>query len=158
MKTLFPPLIKRIERCYSVFKIILQLHGGGGKGKGGGGGGGSSTSGYTNIDIDTEKTTDPFSSAESRKNYNDYLQQTQKNYGNVMKYQPEVLKGLQQANNFISQSLNKGKMGDDSYFKQAWGQAQGIDQSNMRKLNSQSYNPNDNTDWVKANDLIDSNA
>lgn len=75
-----------------------------------------------------------------------------------MKYQPEMLKGLQQANNFISQSLKKGKLGDDSYFKKAWGQAQGIDQSNLRKLNSQSYNPNDNADWVKANDLIDSNA
>jgi len=46
-----------------VFRIILQLHGGGG---GKGGGGGSSTSGYTNMDIDTTKTTNPFTSDESK--------------------------------------------------------------------------------------------
>lgn len=34
----------------------------------------------------------------------------------------------------------------------------GIDQSNLNKLNTQSFNPNDNADWVKANDDIDKNA
>ena len=69
-----------------------------------------------------------------------------------------MMKGVQDANNYISQYMKKGKLGDDSYFKQAWGQAQGIDQSNLNKLNTQSYNPNDNVDWVKANDAIDKNA
>ena len=69
-----------------------------------------------------------------------------------------MMKSLQNANNLISQYTKQGKIGDDSYFKQAWGQAQGIDQSNLNKLNTQSYNPNDNADWVKANDAIDKNA
>ena len=66
----------------------MQLHGGGGKGKGGGGGGGSSSSGYTNIDTDTKKTTDPFSSVQSRKNYNDYIGATKQGYQNALSYQP----------------------------------------------------------------------
>ena len=68
------------------------------------------------------------------------------------------MNSLKDVNNYLSQAMKKGKMGDDSYFKQAWGQAQGIDQSNLNKLNTQSYNPNDNADWVKANDTIDKNA
>ena len=110
-----------------MFKIILQLHGGGGKGKGGGGGGGSSSSGYTNIDTDTTKTTNPFSSDESRANYNKFNQAAQQNYQTALGYQPEMLNSLRNANNLISQYTKQGKIGDDSYFKQAWGQAQGID-------------------------------
>jgi len=47
---------------------------------GGKGGGGSQQSGYTNIDIDTEKTTNPFSSEESRKNYNAYVNASKAGY------------------------------------------------------------------------------
>ena len=57
-----------------------------------------------------------------------------------------------------SKYMSGQSLGDDSYFKQAWGQAQGIDQSNLQKLNSMSLNPNDNADWVKAMEDIDANA
>lgn len=125
---------------------------------GGKGGGGSQQSGYTNIDIDTEKTTNPFSSEESRKNYNAYVNASKAGYQNALNYQPEILKGVQGLNNQIAQYQKKGGVGDTSYFKQAWNQAQGIDQKNLNKLNTQSWNPNDNADWVKANDQIDANA
>ena len=80
--------------------------------------------------------------------YNSYLNTAQNNYGDT-----------QNLVNQLYQNYTAGKsLGDDSYFKQAWGQAQGIDQSNMNKINSMSINPNDNEDWVKANDAIDANA
>ena len=136
-----------------MFNIILQLHGGGG-----GKGGGQKSSGYTNLDIDTTKTTDPFSSEQSRKNYNEFSNAAKQNYQTALGYQPEMLNSVRRANDAISKYANNGKIGDDSYFKQGWNGAMGIDQSNLNKINTQSWNPNDNADWVKANDDIDKNA
>ena len=110
------------------------------------------------MDIDTTKTTNPFTSDESKQNYNAYNKAAQQGYQTALGYQPEMLKSLQNVNNLISQYTKQGKIGDDSYFKQGWSGATGIDQSNLNKLNSSSYNPNDNADWVKANDDIDKNA
>ena len=64
--------------------------------------------------------------------------------------------------NTLADSLYKdyraGKtIGDDSYFKQAWNQWQGLNTDNLNKLNLQSYNPNEMPDWVKANDDIEAN-
>lgn len=54
---------------------------------------------------------------------------------------------------------NSGKSyGNDSWFKQGWEQWNGLDTNNLQKLNSGSYNPNDNADWVSANNDIDANA
>jgi len=69
-----------------------------------------------------------------------------------------MLDSINNLNNTISQYQKKGGVGDTSYFKQAWGQAQGIDQGNLNKLNTQSFDPNDNSSWVKAMDDIDKNA
>lgn len=69
-----------------------------------------------------------------------------------------MLDSINNLNNTISQYQKKGGVGDTSYFKQAWGQAQGIDQGNLNKLNTQSFDPNDNSAWVKAMDDIDKNA
>lgn len=123
----------------------------------GGDGGSKTTSGYTNIDKDTTQTTDNFSTEQSRKQFNDYLKAAQQGYQNVLSAQPKILEGINGLNDSIAQYKQKGGF-DDSYFKQAWGQAQGIDQSNMKKLNAQSFDPNDNQAWVKANDTIDQNA
>ena len=61
--------------------------------------------------------------------------------------------------NSLYRDYKAGKtLGDDSYFKQAWNQWQGLNTDNLNKLNLQSYNPNDNADWVSANDAIDANA
>ena len=65
--------------------------------------------------------------------------------------------------NDLADSLYKdyqsGKsIGDDQYFKQGWNQWQGLDTNNLQKINSGSYNPNDNADWVSANNDIDANA
>ena len=44
-------------------------------------------------------------------------------------------------NNTLANYQKQGNIGDTTYFKQAWGQAQGIDQSNLKKMNSQDLNP-----------------
>ena len=108
---------------------------------GGKGGGGSESSGYTNIDIDTTKNSNPFSSEESRKNYVDYMNAAKGGYEKVLNYEPEMLKGIQGLDDSLAQYQKQGGVGDTSYFKQAWGQAQGIDQSNLNKMNSQSLDP-----------------
>lgn len=68
-----------------------------------------------------------------------------------------MLNSINGVNNTIKQ-YQKNKEGDASYFKNAWNQAQGIDQSNLNKLNTQSFDPNDNSAWVKAMNDIDENA
>lgn len=110
------------------------------------------------MDIDRESTTNNFSSDQSRKQFNDYYGATKNNFQNVQSLQPQMLDSINNLNNTISQYQKKGGVGDTSYFKQAWGQAQGIDQGNLNKLNTQSFDPNDNSAWVKAMDDIDKNA
>ena len=93
-------------------------------------------------------TRTPFTSAEMKKRYGNFADAAGNNYGS-----------LRNLTNSLSNRYKNGQtIGDDSYFKQAWGQAQGIDQNNLKRLNSQSFNPNDNADWVSANNDIDANA
>ena len=96
----------------------------------------------------TDKTTqNPFSSDESKARYNNYYNNALNQYNSM----PNVY-------DTAMQSYKNGGIGDTSYFKQGWNGATGIDQTNLNKINSQSYNPNDNKDWVKAQDDIDKNA
>lgn len=91
-----------------------------------------------------ERFTDPGLKSQAR----GLINQAQDNYNDMKNLTGSMFQKYQ----------NGGNLGDTSYFKQAWGQAQGIDQTNMRKLNAQSFNPNDNADWVGAQDAIDANA
>ena len=52
-----------------------------------------------------------------KKSYGDFRNAAANNYGNM-----QDLTG-----NLFQTYKNGGSIGDDSYFKQAWGQAQGID-------------------------------
>ena len=61
-------------------------------------------------------------------------------------------------NDYIKQRTKTGKAGDFSDYRTAWNQAQGIDNSQINKMNTMSWNPNDDKDWVAANDAIDENA
>ena len=80
--------------------------------------------------------------------YSNLLSSAQNNYNNL-----DNLTG-----NLFQKYQNGQGIGDTSKFSQAWDQVQGIDQSNIKALNSQSYNPNDNKDWVSAQNDIDANA
>lgn len=66
--------------------------------------------------------------------YNNYLGTAQDNYKNV-------LNSTNKLNGMLDQYMTNGGIGDTSYFKQAWDQAQGIDQSNLKKMNSADLNP-----------------
>lgn len=59
---------------------------------------------------------------------------------------------------FVRKQTKTGKAGDFSDYKQAWNEAQGIDNSQINKMNTMSWNPNDDKDWVAANNAIDENA
>ena len=61
-------------------------------------------------------------------------------------------------NNFVSGVTKKGSAGDFQDYRTAWNQAQNIDNSQIEKMNSMSWNPNDDKDWVSANDAIDKNT
>ena len=75
------------------------------------------------------------------------------NYNNVLGYQPQI-QGL--ANSYGDAIANWQKNGGDlSYFKQGWNGALGVDQNNLRKMNSQSLNPYD--DEVTNNYIAASN-
>ena len=92
-------------------------------------------------------TRTPFTSAEMKKRYGNFANSAENNY-----------KDLTDLSNQLNARYSSGQgIGDDSYFKQAWGQAQGIDQNNLKKLNSGSYNPNEMPDWVRANNDISAN-
>lgn len=107
----------------------------------------------------TEKSTqNPFTSEQSKKNYNDFFNAAKQNYTDVKGYTPQMFNSINGLNNRLSTIQKNGNVGDTSYFKQGWNGAMGIDQSNLNKMNTQSWNPNDNEDWVKANDAIDNNA
>lgn len=96
----------------------------------------------------TDKSTqNPFTSKESKARYNNYYNTALNQYNTQSN-----------AYNTALQKYKNGGIGDTSYFKQGWNGATGIDPTNLNKLNTQSYNPNDNADWVKAQDDIDKNA
>lgn len=60
--------------------------------------------------------------------------------------------------NYVGQVSKQGSAGDFKDYRTAWNQAQGIDNSQINKMNTMSWNPNDDKDWVAANDAIDQNA
>lgn len=111
-----------------------------------GGGQKTSSSSSSHSKTNQTQTLSPFS-GDQLTNYNNFLNAAQNNYNNI---------GSSIGN--ITSQYSKGGIGDTSYFKRGWGLATGLDNSNTLKLNSQSFNPNDNSDWVAANDAIDSNA
>lgn len=107
----------------------------------------------------TEKSTQtPFSSDEMKQRYNDFFDTAKNNYNNVASYTPQMMQNANSLGDKISSFWSNGGVGDTSYFKQGWNGATGIDQSNLNKMNTMSWNPNDNADWVKANDDIEKNA
>lgn len=81
-----------------------------------------------------KSTRTPFTSDQMKSAYNDYLGTAQNNYKNV-------LNSTNKLNGMLDQYMQNGGIGDTSYFKQAWDQAQGIDQSNLKKMNSADLNP-----------------
>lgn len=81
-----------------------------------------------------KQTRTPFTSDQMKQAYNDYLGTAQNNYQNV-------LNSTNKLNGMLDQYMQNGSIGDTSYFKQAWDQAQGIDQSNLKKMNSADLNP-----------------
>ena len=105
-----------------------------------------------------KQTQNPFTSDQSKQNYNDFFNAAKQNYNDVKSYTPQMFNSINGLNNQIAQFQKNGGVGDTSYFKQGWKGATGIDQSNLNKMNTMSWNPNDNADWTKANDDIDNNA
>lgn len=81
-----------------------------------------------------KSTRTPFTSDQMKSAYNDYLGNAQSNYKNI-------LNSTNKLNGMLDQYMSNGSIGDTSYFKQAWDQAQGIDQSNLKKMNSADLNP-----------------
>lgn len=86
-------------------------------------------------------TQTPFTSDESKAEYNRFKNAAWDNYNNVLGYQPAMQDSINNLNNTLANYQKQGGIGDTSYFKQAWGQAQGIDQSNLNKMNSHDLNP-----------------
>ena len=80
------------------------------------------------------QTKTPFTSDFMKQNYNEFLGNAKNNYAQTMKNTNKLL-------NSFDQYAQTGSLGDDSYFKQAWGQAQDIDQSNLKRMNSADLNP-----------------
>ena len=105
-----------------------------------------------------KSTQNPFTSEQSKQNYNDFFNAAKQNYNDVKSYTPQMFNSINGLNNQLAQIQKNGGVGDTSYFKQGWKSATGIDQTNLNKMNTMSWNPNDNADWVKANDDIDNNA
>ena len=104
----------------------------------------NSTSSSSNTKTNSTSTTTPFS-GDALNNYNDYVNAAKNNYNNT--------------NANLNSLLTSGKTkADTSKLDYAWGQYTGMNNDNLNKLNTQSYNPNDNADWVNAQNDIDSNA
>lgn len=87
-----------------------------------------------NTQSHSTETRNPFTSEKMKGEYNNYLDTARNNYANTLN-STNKLSGL------LDQKLQQGGIGDTSYFKQAWDQAQGIDQSNLQKMNSADLNP-----------------
>ena len=97
-----------------------------------------------NTNKNNTTSTTPYS-GEMKQNYNDYLNTAKQNYNN----------SSASLNNMIT---NEKTGGDFTKFNQAWNGYNGIDNTNLNKVNTQSFNPNDNADWVSANNAINDNA
>ena len=89
-------------------------------------------------------TTTPFS-GDMQNNYNDYLNTAKNNYNNAST----------NLNNMISSGTTGG---DFTKFNTAFNNYSNMDNTNLNKINTQSYNPNDNADWVSAQKAINDNA
>lgn len=81
-----------------------------------------------------------FSSPQMRQAYDTFLNQAKDNYSTVAGYAPQMMNGINSLNDMLSQYKEKGELGDTSYFKDAWGLARGLDQSNLKKMNSGELN------------------
>ena len=92
-----------------------------------------------------------------KQRYNDFFDTAKNNYNNVASYTPQMMQNANSLGDKINSFWSNGGVGDTSYFKQGWNGATGIDQSNLNKMNTMSWNPNDNADWVKTNDDIENN-
>jgi hypothetical protein len=89
-------------------------------------------------------TTEPFSGAMAT-NYNNFLDAAKNNYDT--------------SNANWNTLINSNSLaGDTSWLKDAYGKYKNVDNSILNTLNTGSVNPNDNTDWVNAQNTIDSNA
>lgn len=119
----------------------------------GGGSGGTSSNSTQKVDMTTKttETTNPFTSDSSKANYGAFHNAARDNFGNISRSIGDATNNL---NNVLSSYKDKG-IGDTSYFKQAWGQAQGIDNSNLRSLNSQSLDPYDSPIWNNWSNMYD---
>ena len=87
-----------------------------------------------NTQSHSSETRNPFTSEKMKNEYNSYLDTARNNYA-------DTLNSTNKLAGFLDQKLSQGGIGDTSYFKQAWDQAQGIDQSNLKKMNSADLNP-----------------
>lgn len=87
-----------------------------------------------NTQSHSQETRNPFTSDVMKGRYNDYFDTAKQNYA-------DVLGSTNKLTGYLDQKLQQGGIGDTSYFKQAWDQAQGIDQSNLKKMNSADLNP-----------------
>lgn len=76
--------------------------------------------------------------------YNEYLSATAGNAQNQ-------LSGLQGI-------INGGGGIDTSKLNSAWNAMSGMNNSNLNTLNTQSFNPNDNADWMASQNAINNNA
>ena len=102
----------------------------------------SSSSTDTKTNSTTQHT--PFS-GDALTNYNDYLGAAKNNYNTM--------------SNNITNMMNSGKLaGDTSWLKESYNNYNNMDNSLLNNLNTGSVNPNDNADWVNAQNAIDSNA
>lgn len=101
-----------------------------------------SSSSNTKTNTTTQHT--PFS-GDALTNYNDYLGAAKNNYNTM--------------SNNITNMMNSGKLaGDTSWLKESYNNYKNMDNSLLNNLNTGSVNPNDNADWVNAQNAIDSNA
>lgn len=98
----------------------------------------------TNATMNSTSSKNPFNGT-MQTNYDDYLNTAKNNYNNISN----------NVNNMISSGTTGG---DFSKFNTTFNNYSNMDNSNLNKLNTQSFNPNDNADWVSANQAINDNA
>lgn len=104
----------------------------------------SSSTSKTNSETKSTSSSTPFN-GDMQTNYNDYLNAAKNNYNS--------------ANQTLTDKINAGETAaDTSKLDSVWSKYNNMDNSNLDKLNTQSFNPNDNSDWVKSQDAIDENA
>lgn len=98
----------------------------------------------SNSKTNTTSSTNPFN-GDMATNYSDYLNSAKNNYNS--------------AATTLNNKINAGETAaDTSKLDSVWSKYNNLDNSNLEKLNSQSFNPSDNADWTAAQDTIDANA